>query len=141
MKIFKAKVGYELLIPVLMVLLGTMIIPLYESENTVGLFTMLAVMVPVIVFVLILFFNTTYTILAENQLHIKCGFIVNQKVDIMRIKSVVKTSSIISSPAPSVFGRIEIKYGKYDSVIISPKDKETFMSELLKINPNISISI
>ena len=47
-----------------------------------------------------------------------------------------KSSSIISSPAAS-FDRIEITYGKFDELIISPKHKLKFAADLQKINPNL----
>ena len=43
---------------------------------------------------------------------------------------------MISSPAAS-FDRIEITYGKFEEIIISPKHKLKFYEDLQKINPNI----
>ena len=57
-------------------------------------------------------------------------------IDIENITEISKTRSLISSPAPS-FDRIEIKYGKFDEIIISPEDKMNFTIDLTKINPNI----
>lgn len=85
--------------------------------------------------ILYLFFNTTYTI-EGKILSIKCGFITYKPIDIMTIKSIAKSSNIISAPAAS-FDRIEISYGKYDEVILSPKDKHLFAQHLVSINPNI----
>lgn len=52
------------------------------------------------------------------------------------MKKVSKSSSIISSPAAS-FDRIEITYGKFDELIISPRHKTKFVKDLKKINPNL----
>ena len=52
------------------------------------------------------------------------------------LKNISKTNNIISSPAVS-FDRIEITYGKFDEIILSPKDKHKFADDLLKINPDI----
>lgn len=52
------------------------------------------------------------------------------------MKKISKSSSIISSPAAS-FDRIEITYGKFDELIISPKHKLKFAADLQKINPNL----
>ncbi len=57
-------------------------------------------------------------------------------MNIEKIKSITKTNNPISAPAAS-FDRIEINYGEFNSVIISPKDKIGFIKELIKINPNI----
>ncbi len=47
------------------------------------------------------------------------------------MKKVSKSSNIISSPAAS-FDRIEIRYGKFNELIISPKHKTKFVEDLQK---------
>ncbi len=86
-----------------------------------------------------LFFKTKY-IIDNGKLIVKSGFIRYKPDDIESIKEIAATKSMISSPAPS-FGRIVIKYGKYDEIIISPKDKLNFAKDLLKINPEINCKI
>ncbi|GAB3937655.1 PH domain-containing protein [Mucilaginibacter myungsuensis] len=60
-------------------------------------------------------------------------------IPIDQIKTISKTGSILSSPALSVTERIEVTYGKFDSVIISPADRAPFIADLLKINPVINL--
>jgi hypothetical protein len=84
-------------------------------------------------------FNTEYTI-EENKLKIKCGFFAYKPIEINEIKEITKSSSIISSPAAS-FDRIEIKYGKFEEMIISPVDKFEFAEYLTDLNPNIKNNI
>ena len=43
-----------------------------------------------------------------------------------------------SAPANS-FDRIEIIYNKFDSIIISPENKQQFIESLLVINPDIKV--
>ncbi|MDB4534689.1 PH domain-containing protein [Vicingaceae bacterium] len=136
MKEFKSKVGYGILIPVLILLIGITLLPIINGEPIGAILTMIAIMVPVIAFTLHIFFRTTYRINDRNELLIKCGFLFNAVIDILKIKSIKRTRNPISSPAASL-DRIELKYGKWDSVIISPNDKVGFVNELLKINPNI----
>jgi hypothetical protein len=81
-------------------------------------------MVPVIALTLNIFFRTTYRI-HDDQLLIKCGFFCKATVDILAITTVSRTRNPISSPAASL-DRIELKYGKWESVIISPDDKIVF---------------
>jgi len=64
--------------------------------------------------------------------------LVNTKIPISSINTIKETDNIISSPAASL-DRLEIFYGKYDSIIISPMDKNEFIQDLLKINPNIEV--
>ena len=140
MKEFKSKVGYGILIPVLILLIGITFLPLINGAPIAATLTMVGIMVPTIAFTLHIFFRTTYRINDKNELLIKCGFLHNSVVDILKIKSIHKTKNPISSPAASL-DRIELKYGKWDSVIISPEDKIEFVNELLKINPDIQHSL
>jgi hypothetical protein len=93
----------------------------------------------VFAFILHLFFKTQYTI-DNHKLNIKCGFFSYKPIEIDKIKEISKTRNIISSPAPS-FDRIEIKYGEFDEIIISPKNKFDFAEYLTKLNPNIKNNI
>ena len=68
---------------------------------------------------------------------IKNSFFGKTKIDINEITKVEKTSNMLSSPAPSLTGRIEIYY-ENKSIVISPKYFEEFKNELLRINPNIN---
>lgn len=94
---------------------------------------LLIVLTGVIVFPLL---NTRYTITAENTLKIKCGFFVNLTVPIDSIRKIESTKTILSAPALS-FDRYEIFYGKFDSVVISPINKQEFIANLQSINPTI----
>ena len=67
-------------------------------------------------------------------------FIVNERIDISKIRKIEKTNSILSSPALSL-DRIAIKFNKFDEVYISPKEKQAFVDELLNVNPDIEIKI
>ena len=71
------------------------------------------------------------------MLKIKFGFISYKPIEVDKIKEIAKTRNPISSPAPSL-DRIIIKYGKYDEVIISPKNKLDFAKYLTKLNPKIN---
>ena len=85
--------------------------------------------------ILHMFCNTSYKI-EKEKLHIKCGFFKYNPVNIREMKKVSKSSYIISSTAAS-FDRIEIKYGKFEELIISTKHKTKFVEDLQKINPEI----
>lgn len=133
--IYYSKVSYTLLIIVFIVFIGPLI-PNYISNgfnNNMCLMTL--VLIILFGFILHMFFNTNYKIQNE-KLFIKCGFFKYRPINIEDIKKVSKSSNIISSPAAS-FDRIEIKYGKFDEIIISPKNKIKFIEDLQKINPNI----
>ncbi|MBA4153909.1 PH domain-containing protein [Flavobacterium sp.] len=62
------------------------------------------------------------------------------KIEIKTIKRIYKTTIPLSSPAASL-DRIAIVYNKYDEIYISPKNREDFIKELLKINSDIIVDV
>jgi hypothetical protein len=83
-------------------------------------------------------FINTYYVIDKESLKIKSGFLYNAIIDIHSIRKIEESNSPLSSPAAS-FDRLEIIYNKYDSILISPKDKHSFIQDILKINPSIEI--
>jgi hypothetical protein len=133
--IYYSKVSYTLLIVVFLVFFGSLV-PTFISNGFNGSTTILFLaMVVLYGFILHMFFNTTYKI-EKGKLYIKSGFFNYNPVNIGEMKKISKSSNIISSPAAS-FDRIEITYGKFDELIISPKHKTKFVEDLQKINPGI----
>lgn len=138
-KKYTSKVSYGLLIIVFIVFFSPIILNLIRSDFNLTLALMSCFSVIVFGLIIHMFFRTTYTI-EENKLKIKCGFFKYKPIEINEIKEIDKSSNIISSPAPS-FDRIEIKYGKFEEIIISPKDKIEFAEYLTSLNPKINNKI
>ena len=84
--------------------------------------------------------KSTRYIIEEDKLIVKCMFIVNDRIEISKIRKIEKTNSVLSSPALSL-DRIAIKFNKFDEVYISPKEKQSFLNDLLEINPNIEVKV
>ena len=80
---------------------------------------------------------TTYYVVSETHLIIRYGPF-KTTIPLTAIKSIQKTNNPISSPAPSL-KRLEVQFNAYDSVLISPEDREGFMSYLSERCPHISI--
>ena len=138
-KKYPSKVSYGLLAIIFLIFFAPLIPSFFNTEFNEKMIGTIGFLSLVFAFVLHLFLKTEYTI-DKNKLKIKCGFFTYKPIEIKDIKEVSKTSNIISSPAPS-FDRIEIKYGKFDTLIISPKDKSSFVKDLTKINPDIKSNI
>jgi len=134
-KQYKTKIPFGMLSLLSLVFIIPVVFELFYNGVTEQFYVLSGIMIPTYAFVLHIFLMTDYRI-EDNILEIKSGFLVHLKIDIAEIKEIRKTSSLMSSPAPS-FDRIEIKYGKYDEVIISPKDKVTLAKDLTIINPAI----
>lgn len=133
MKIYKSKIDWWLGL-VLIYPICRSIISIVEGEWLGYLGVVLCLL-----FIVFISKSTRY-IIDENQLVVKCMFIVNDKIEISKIKKIEKTNSILSSPALSL-DRMAIRYNKFDEVYISPKDKQAFVNDLLKINPEIDVTI
>jgi hypothetical protein len=71
--------------------------------------------------------NTYYQI-KEGILIIKSGPL-QWHITLDSIKSITPTRDTTSSPALS-FDRLRIEYGQYNSILVSPKDKENFLSDI-----------
>ncbi|WP_316819185.1 PH domain-containing protein [Pedobacter nyackensis] len=133
--VYKSKVGNELVIPLTLVFVVTLFMAIFNEPHWPGL----AILLPVILFIVHMFSTTYYTV-DGDVLKVKCGFLYNAEIDIKTIKKISETNNPISSPALSL-DRLDITYNKYDNVIISPKDKAEFISALTALNPNIEVKL
>lgn len=131
-KIYKSKIGMELVIPLTIILGGTTILMALENA-----WPGLVINFTVIVFLWYTFTNTYYSI-NNGHLTVKCGFLVNETINIDSIKSLRETRNPLSSAAVSL-DRLEVAYNKYDIVLISPKEKFEFIRHIQTINPDVEI--
>jgi hypothetical protein len=133
MKIYKSKIDWWLGLPILYPILRS-IQSIIEGEwmGYLGVF--------VILLIVLFVSKTTRYIINENNLIVRSMWIVNDTIDISKIRKIEKSSSILSSPALSL-DRLAIKFNKFDEVYISPKEKQSFLDDLLAINPNIDVEV
>ena len=102
--------------------------------------TQCAVAVSVLLFILVLYllFSIRY-IIAGNVLTVKCGSLYKRMYDINKIKSIKPTCNPLSSPAASL-DRLEIKFiDSRNVLLISPKNKQSFVDHICRINVNVSL--
>lgn len=85
----------------------------------------------------LIFFTMRYVI-DDEYLLIRTKFFPSQKVALQDIRKIEESNSILAAPAFS-FDRLEILYNKYDSILVSPENKEQFIADLLNVNPEIEI--
>jgi len=138
-KKYSSKVSYGLLTIVFIVFFSPPILNLIKSGISLNLTLISLFLIIIFGFIIHMFFKTEYTV-EGKKLKIKCGFFTYKPIEIDEIKEITKSNNIISSPAAS-FDRIEIKYGKFEEIIISPKDKFEFAKYLKSLNPNIKNNI
>jgi hypothetical protein len=117
---------------------GLIIYALAESINDKD-YEGLYVIIPIMLLIISLYWQIKY-IISDGYLEVKAGIFGSAKVPVSQIKSVHKTYNPLSAPALSI-KRLEVKYGKFDYLLISPKNKQAFVDELKAINPDIDIKI
>ena len=79
---------------------------------------------------------TTYYIIEGETLKVRSGLFYNKSFNIKAFRKIVKTNNAINAPAASL-DRLELFYNGYESVVISPKDKEAFITHIRRVNSNI----
>lgn len=132
---FKSKIGLELAIPIVAVF--GIVIFLSAMDNREIHWIIVAILLPVILFIGDIFINTHYTI-TDNFLKIKCGFFYNKVIEIKSIKKIKYSNNPLSAPATSL-DRLEIIFNKNESLLVSPKNKVDFIETLKSINRNIEV--
>lgn len=135
MNTYKSRVGIEMKIILLLMCLFNLYILITEGFH----FFLLILMFSPIVFIIYVINATNYEI-KDEVLYIKSSFFFREELPINKIRKIDEVINIINSPAMSI-KRLELFYGKYDSIMISPKHQEQFISELLSVNNNIEIKL
>lgn len=130
-KTYKSKIGFSIWLPLGLILLS---IEIFMLVNQVWPGALIVVFV--ILFIIYLYFDTSYRITSEGTLIIKGGFLIKREIDISSIKKIKGTNNPLSAPAFS-FDRLEISYNKYDTILISPEDKPGFIQQLKEFKPGI----
>ncbi|MCE6991967.1 PH domain-containing protein [Dyadobacter sp. CY323] len=134
MTIYKSKIGRGLLIPLAVLLIGIGSFMAYK-----GVWAGTGIIILLCIFIGHMFLTTYYQI-EGSTLRIKSGFLFNMTLPIETIRKISETQNPISSPALSL-DRIELIYNRFDSVIISPNNKMSFIKALLEVNPDIEVRL
>jgi hypothetical protein len=84
-------------------------------------------------------FRSTYYIVTEEELIIRCGIFYKLVIKITDIRKISESNDLISSPALSI-DRLEILYNRFDTILISPKKKYEFLQSIETLKPDIEIN-
>lgn len=143
MKKYKAKMDLVILILVAAIMLCSVLLLIFmaiDNTNSPAAATewgFALFMLLVTAFCMQLFFSTYY-VFNGDHLSIRSGMLYRKKIAIASIRQINATGTPIGSLALSA-DRLEIFYNKFDSVVISPKDKSKFIGDLIKLNPEIEV--
>ena len=140
MKTFHSKPGIAILLFIAIIFGGIVVAMVIDEVPFEGLITVGTILSCLFGFIILLFETTIYQITEDKKLRVRFSFLSKVDIDISKIKTVKKIRTVLAAPAPS-FDRIEVTYNTYDSVVISPKNKNDFAQHLKEINPNIEIQL
>jgi hypothetical protein len=127
MKVYRSKIDWWLIL----IVYGAFVYPIVDGIRMKH-YELSLIFAGIVGLISFLFYTTRYKIEGENVV------IWRTKIHIHSIRKVYKTRNPLSSPALSL-DRIAIVYNKFDEVLISPVERDDFIQELLKINPNIEV--
>ena len=89
-------------------------------------------------FLLWIYFGTSYE-LSKGKLGYKSGPLRGE-IEIAQIWEIVKNETLWCGIKPATAGKgLIIKYNKFDEIYISPKTNDSFLKEILRLNPMIKI--
>lgn len=93
------------------------------------------VLVAVMVLAFVAIFNIRYEV-SEGVLLVRTFILLSYSIDIADISEIRNSKSWLASPAASL-DRLEIRYGRGNSLLISPADRQGLIDCLRGFNPNI----
>jgi hypothetical protein len=94
------------------------------------------ILAAVALFFLYLYLSTTYAI-DGTTLHVRSGFLFKERVDVGTITRISSVRDFFAAPALAL-DRLVIRYGQDRSVLISPRNRRSFLKDLCAINPSIA---
>ncbi len=130
---YRSKIGIGLVLPLYTVLTGVAFV-MYYNAIWPGLIFLLIITA----FVTHLLLTTNYRI-EKDILEIRSGFLFRKRISISKITKIQESQVALSAPAASL-NRLEITYNISDSLLISPRDRNRFIEELCRINPEIEVA-
>lgn len=130
-KIFPSKISWWLFGPILGVLVLAALTTLLSHQLLA-----LLLLLPALGFTGWVLGRTYYVVnAATRQLRIVSGPL-RWAIPVAGITCVRPSHNLLSSPALSL-DRLEVRYGKYDFILLSPADKAGFVAALAGLNPAI----
>lgn len=108
----------------------------YDAFNISSLIVIIAVWVPVLIFISIVWFGTGYKI-RDNHLQLKIGSVLMTEISISSIHSIERSYNPLAAPANSL-KKLKLTYSK-GVCLVSPRDEKTFIAQLSNIQPAIKV--
>lgn len=75
-----------------------------------------------------------------HRLTIRMMGFFTESYNINFLTEIHASHSILSAPAASI-DRLELRFTRHRSVLISPKEKDKFVEHILQINPDVKVKL
>ncbi len=132
---FVSKISYTFVVIIFVVFFTPLLLNLVVDGFTRPLSLVFVGVVVLYAFFLYTILNIKY-IVSKKELLIKAGCFKIKTIVLEDIKSIKKSTNFSSAPAAS-FDRLEIAFGKFEEIIISPKQQILFAKTLVSYNSKI----
>lgn len=134
--VYRSKVDAWLVILLLFVW-AVSSLPFVVTDSTSASSWVISVIVTLLFVVIFYMLFSIRYIIDGNTLTVKDGFLSKDDYDIRQIKSIKPTGNALASPAASL-DRLEIRFtNNREALLISPKDKQGFITHICQINTNV----
>jgi hypothetical protein len=130
---YPSAISWGIWIPVYALILGQGI---FFSQEMNPLFIIFHFALAVLIYFFVV--RIKYT-LDDQHLRIYMGPFLYRSIEIQSIRKMEKSNNPLSSPAASL-RRIAIHYNKWGYVLISPRDRESFIEEVWKRKAQLEIN-
>ena len=106
---FKSEISHKFLVAIIFFFVGVSLITIIKNSSKEAIIVVTSIHIFTLLFICYIFYSIKYFI-TDNYLKIACGILYKKQIDINSIKSISKTSNLLSSPAASLTKRIELKF-------------------------------
>jgi hypothetical protein len=138
-KVYKSKISWGLIgVPFALFFVVTAYM-VYEEEALNTILITSGILLAAALFIAHIAYAMRYMI-TDGLLYVQWGIWYRRHLEASRITEIKRTKDPISAPAASL-DRPCIAHSAHGVLIISPKEKEAFVQQLLNINPNIIQSV
>lgn len=121
---FKSKIAWWFHILIWSYILVTVrILSMYITNSSKLVIIIFVFMLSLLILIILPMYVSTYYVLEDSYIYIRCGLITNIKIDYINIISFKESNNLISSPALPM-DRIEIQYSINNFILISPDRKK-----------------
>ena len=134
-KTYPSQVNFGMFVFMSLISIGPILPAIFIAKNSYLMYIAILFGVSILL-IHIAMFRKTYYQLDNEKLFIRSGLFYKKEIPITTIRKIEETKNVFQAPALD-HKRLAITYNSYDTVYVSPKDKASFIEDLMTLNPAI----